>query len=131
VSPRIWTAEELARVWPLPEGWTWQWVYSYDGDVHCWAAVDGDAARVYIDSIGRLRCDDIDGEDFRVSLAVIGAHQGRDSVETIVAAIDGAAKSSHEDSLSDANEWHDAHSQGCSEAYEECAAILRRGKVAP
>jgi hypothetical protein len=130
MSPRVWTAEELARVWPLPEGWSWQWVYSYSFDGHCWAAVDGDRARVCIDSIGRLRCDDIDGEDYRVALAVIGAHQGRDSTETMAAAIGNAAIASHEDSLGDVNEWHDAHSQGCSEAYEECAAMLRRGTVA-
>jgi hypothetical protein len=66
-----------------------------------------------------------------VALAVIGAHQGRDSVEALSAAMVGAAKASHEDSLGEVNEWHDAHSQGCSEVYEECAAILRRGTVAP
>ena len=89
VTARVWTLAELETIWRLPvddpndfddDGTPFnpKWRWEYLSSEECWAAVNGNGCRVYVDSIGRLQCSDIDGEDYRVSLAVIGAHQGRD-----------------------------------------------------
>jgi hypothetical protein len=129
VSPRVWTAEELARVWPLPDGWTWS--CSDRLGWHALAVVDvpgqltGDSVSV---AHGRLRVDSYYFTPTEVALAVIGAHQGRDSVETLAVEVDRLGTLFEPAGL-DPTAVHWA-GRGRSRM-REAAAMLRRGTVAP
>lgn len=120
---RVWTIEELDSVHPMPEpdDETSEWSWRID-PAHGPEAVDEDGARVYVDSIGRLCCDDIDGGDRRVALAVILASMGMDSYEAMAAALEkrGDMRMSIEPL------W-----QGQGEGLHEAATMLRRGTVKP
>jgi hypothetical protein len=126
VSPRVWTAEELARVWPLPDGWMWSYT---DGDGQAWMAIasdeDDDAMACFIWADGTVGCDNAPPE---VVLAVIGAHQGRDSVEAMAVEVEREA-ADHEPAGLDptAVRWAGFG----REALGRVAAMLRRGRVAP
>jgi hypothetical protein len=81
-TDRVWTIAGLDHTHPLEdendEGWTWK--LDEDGRPF---AVNGDRARIYVDDLNRLRCDDIDGDNADVALAVILASKGLDSLETL------------------------------------------------
>jgi hypothetical protein len=98
MSPRVWTADELARVWPLPVGWIW----------HCEEGMDWLALHT---------------PSMVMALAVIGAHQGRDSVEAFVAEMESAAEQCRASATA-------ADADACLSAaiaFEVCADGLRLG----
>ena len=117
VSARVWTRDELDRVWRLPEAdgkrilYPWAWRVDSDGPV-AYEVGPSEPNEVWVDR-GRLAAGD--GEPpVEVALAVIGAHQGRDSPERLAQEVEQVA------------EWDEAPDESDMRAL---AAMLRRGTV--
>jgi hypothetical protein len=122
VSPRVWTAEELARVWPLPSGWVWH----SEPDMDWFALHTPSMVMVFVDA-GGLLVTTSEAEPIAVALAVIGAHQGRDSVETLAREIDLCASNCRGVAFACGSPEDAARAS----AYQHAADLLRRGTVAP
>jgi hypothetical protein len=145
VSPRVWTAEELARAWPLPDGWAWR--RCGDGSFYAVAVTsadtwdEGDAVEVSGEGTGLGACVRRVDRDLNVwpapiavALAVIGAHQGRDSVEALAREMDDRDRELGKVAIA---EDHEQDREGACIAagealgFRRSAAMLRRGMVAP
>jgi hypothetical protein len=129
VSLRVWTAEELARVWPLPGDWVWHSEPGMD-----WFALHTPSmVMVFVDADGLLVTTS-EAEPVAVALAVIGAHQGRDSVETLAREMDDRDRELGKVAIA---EDHEQDREGACIAagealgFRRSAAMLRRGTVAP
>jgi hypothetical protein len=114
MTDRIWTVEDLDRVHPIEdesdEGWTWK--LDEDGRPF---AVNGDRARIMVDSLGRLCCDDIDGDNANVALAVILASKGLDSLEAMAVEVERRVSN--------------ATLGGLLGVWRDVVAMLRRGSI--
>ena len=137
MSARVWTRDELDRVWRLPEAdgkrilYPWAWRVDSDGPV-AYEVGPSEPNEVWVDR-GRLAAGD--GEPpVEVALAVIGAHQGRDSPEWMAEALDDRAEMLHAKSkigggFSDV--LHARQAAGQAIEAQRSAKMLRRGTVKP
>lgn len=128
MTDRAWTIDELDRVHPLPEMWTWV----ADAYGRPFARNGGDTVEV---DHGELLSISHEGSliapPFDVALAVILASMGRDSFDTLADAMEDESRSQVsmvQDSTS-ARVWNDAHAR--ADAFGTCAEMLRRGMVEP
>ena len=130
---RIWTIEELTRVHPLPDGWTWaaERVTAVRGDWEVWLDDEGELCSWYEpDGGSMLRCD----PPADVALAVILASKGLDSLAAMADALDKMADTalSRIKPLVDAGRSERAYqADGDATGLRTGARMVRRGTVNP
>jgi hypothetical protein len=136
MSARVWTREELDRVHPLPDGWTWARELDdplfargpYGSSVSV-CRESGDVVSVIYDEQGRFN----HFPPALVALAVILASQGLDSREAMADALDRRAVAADRDAdVSGRHRDGEADSAGYAceaQALRYAAAMLRRGTV--
>jgi hypothetical protein len=124
MSVREWTKEKLDEVWPV-KGWTWSHVSGRVWALYC----DAESGQfVCMTVLGRLCLPTKGIPPITALLAVIGQHEGRDSVETLVGCLSRwqeLAEREH-DERSDARGTYCA---GQAHAWKQATKILRRGTV--
>ena len=115
MTARVWTCEELDRVHPLPEGWTWEWWEREQAWAICRAVGGG---WMYFDADGRPHTDVFAGDPPREAvLALCLASKGLDSMEAMA------------DEVERFSTLHEQPAKYRSRL-REVAAMLRRGTVA-
>jgi 3-oxoacyl-ACP reductase-like protein len=139
MSARVWTREELDRVYPLPDGWAWARLPS-----GAWCArrtANGARSTVFVRggtlcaecSVPMAAAFDIDPPD-DVALAVILASRGLDSREAMADAAATRASTHREMArmaLADGKPTVSQCAELMASAFDEDAAMLRRGTVEP
>ena len=123
VTDRVWTKEELERVWPLPDGWTWT------RDMG-WMAIWKGGGLVGVDASGHLLASFTSGIPLAVSLAVVSVALGLDSREDIAAAIVKSGDIEERIGKAAGGTSIITGMARAAEAYR-CAEMVRRGRVSP
>jgi hypothetical protein len=128
MSARVWTKEKLDDVWPV-KGWTWGRISGRVWALYCDAEPN---QHVCMSVLGRLHLSDKVIPPTAALTAIIGVHEGRDSMEAMARAMTDAANDMTERSrvgggFSDT--VHAAIAQGRAVQAVEVAEMLRRGTV--
>jgi hypothetical protein len=132
MTARVWTKEKLDEVWPV-KGWTWGHISGRVWALYC----DVEPGQyVCMSVLGRLCLPDKAIPPTAALTAIIGVHEGRDSMETMTADLERGSQSARSfallDSLSRRAEGDDLDG-ALREAYEEgmreAAEMFRRGMV--
>lgn len=101
MTNRVWTEDEINKIWPPPTGWTW-----LEDQFGNWCLQHGDKISVYCHPIGGIACSrpvevqwsrQQDGAELwqipnEVLLAVIGVRLGLDSPAWIADTLNGMAQ---------------------------------------
>lgn len=131
MTARVWTRKELDRVHQLPEGWAWElWGGSKQ------VAITADRSQWATVRDGHLQSTDL-CPDADVSLAVILASKGLDSLGAMAAELERRAVAADRDAKKVAQytatdgEVDAAGYEGEAQGLRYAAAMLRRGTVAP
>lgn len=144
MTARVWTIEELDRVHPLPDGWSWvgrgggQWLAvrtGYDGDAgpgdwHIWVdECDTFCSMFYYYPRGASEPYDAPTD---VALPVLLASKGLDSLGEMADALEGERVKAEQATCDAASVRFTIKANrhaGAAEAFAQSAAMLRRGTV--